>query len=59
MVSQVKLKELSPQDEVDALGKVQCLLVTFCVHILHKQKRQEDAAISRPPLILLTSHVRN
>lgn len=52
MVPQVKWKEeLSPQDEVDALGKVQRLLVTFCFLILHKQKQKEDAAISRPPLI--------
>lgn len=42
MVSQVtKVEEFSPQDEVDTLGKAQCLPVTCCVLILQKQKLEE------------------
>lgn len=59
MVSQVtKVEEFSPQDEVDTLGKVQCLPVTCCVLILQKQKLEEVVSCSQLSLILLVSQVR-
>lgn len=57
-----RLQDFSPQDEVDTLGKVQCLPVTCPVLILRKQKQEEvvrRSQLSRLPLTLLVSQVRN
>lgn len=63
MVSQgTRVEDFSPQDEVDTLGKVQCLPVTCRILILQKQKQEQVVScsqLSRLPLILLVSQVRN
>lgn len=47
MVSQVtRVEDFSPQDEVNTLGKVQCLPFTCCVLILQIQKQEEVVSCS-------------